>query len=58
MKGVATYIQKNYLSSSEQHEILDINGLFGGSPSPSNRTSRPPILLKWFCPLGFSESAE
>ena len=46
MKGVATYIQKNYLSSSEQHEILDINGLFSGSPSPSNRTSRPPILLK------------
>lgn len=32
--------------------------LFVGSPSPSSKTSSPPMLLKWFWPLRFPDKAD
>lgn len=49
---------KYYRFSMAQLEFFNIWLVFGGIPRPSNRTSSPPMLLKWFWPRGLSDSAE
>ena len=44
-----------YLSSLGTKECFETENLLDGSPSPSNRTSSPPMLLKWFCARVFSD---
>ena len=46
-----------YLSSPTWEAFLNNSTLIDGSPSPSNRTSSPPMLLKWFWPRGLFDNA-
>lgn len=49
---------KFYLLSAAQAEVFKISPLFDGKPRPSNRTSSPPMLLKWLWPRGFWDNVE
>lgn len=46
-------VKKLYLSSPELMGLLENENLLVGRPRPSRRTSRPPMLLKWFWALTF-----
>jgi hypothetical protein len=52
---VTTEAVNTHLSSLGTKDCFDTENLLDGSPSPSNRTSSPPMLLKWFCARVFSD---